>query len=75
MRFQEFLDNNPDLEEQMNAELDDDKNLFSWRSDDSFERLCFGPPPIQRRPTIVPPLSFEGFPEYESSSDEEQAPE
>ncbi len=72
LRFQEFLDNNPDLEDQMNAELEDDtKNLFSWRSDDSFDLLCSGPPPMNKRPSIVPALSFEGFPEYETSSDEE----
>eukprot|EP00347_Sterkiella_histriomuscorum_P001309 403372529 len=73
LRFQEFLDNNPDLEEQMHAELDDDtKNMFSFRSDDSYDILVDGPPLLKRRPTIVPPLSFDGFPEYESSSDEEQ---
>jgi hypothetical protein len=56
----------------MHAELDDDtKNMFSFRSDDSYERLVIGPPLLGRRPTIVPPLSFEGFPEYESSSDED----
>ena len=55
----------------MHAELDDEgKNLFSFRSDDSFERLCFGPPLLKRRPSFVPPLCFDGFPEYESSSDE-----
>ena len=57
----------------MHAELDDDtKNKLSFRSEDSYDRLCEGPPLLGRRPTIVPPLSFEGFPEYESSSDEEQ---
>jgi hypothetical protein len=64
------LDNNPDLEEQMHADLDDEKNLFSFRSEDSYERLCFGPPLIKKRPSFVPPLHFDGFPEYESSSEE-----
>lgn len=73
LRFQEFLDSNPELEEQINADLEEDtKNPFSFRSDDSYERLVDGPPLLRRRPTIVPPLSFEGFPEYESSSDEEE---
>lgn len=66
------MNNNPDLEEQMHNDLDDDtKNMFSFRSDDSYERLVDGPPILRKRPSIVPPLSFEGFPEYESSSDEE----
>jgi len=60
----------------MFAEFEDDsKNLFSFRSDDSYEILVNGPPLLRRRPTIVPPLSFEGFPEYETSSDEELPPE
>ena len=41
MRFQEFLDNNPDLEEQMHTDIcDDDKTLFSFRTEDSYELLC-----------------------------------
>ena len=76
LRIQEFLDSTPNLEEQMFAEFEDDaKNLFSFRSDDSYERLVDGPQLLRKRPTIVPPLSFEGFPEYETSSDEEMPPE
>ena len=59
----------------MQADLEnDDKNLFSFRSEDSFERLVFGPPPMRKKPDNVPELNFEGFPEYETSSDEEQPP-
>ena len=57
----------------MQAEKEnDDKNLFTWRTDDSYERLCVGPPLTRPRPDNVPPLKFDGFPEYESSSDEEE---
>lgn len=55
----------------MNDLDDETKNMFSFRSSDTYERLVDGPPLMRKRPTIVPPLSFEGFPEYESSSDED----
>lgn len=58
----------------MHADLDEEKNLFSFRSEDSYERLCFGPALVRVRPANVPELHFDGFPEYESSSDEEQPP-
>ena len=45
--------------------------MFSFRTDDSFEPLNTKLPNRQyRRPTIVPPLNFEDFPAYESSSSE-----
>lgn len=74
MRFQEFLDSNPEIEEQMHGEepdKEDIKNLFSFRSDDSYERLTTGPILVKKRPNFVPKLNLVGLPEYESSSDEE----
>jgi hypothetical protein len=49
---------------------DDPKNLFSFRSDDSFEILVKGPAPTNKRPTFVPSLNLDGLPVYESSSSE-----
>lgn len=58
----------------MHADIDEDaKNLFSFRSEDSYELMVQGPALIRPRPNCVPPLYLEGLPEYESSSDEGDA--
>ena len=54
----------------MHADIEDDKNLYSFRSEDSYELICAGPPLLRKRPMGVPPLNLNGLPEYESSSDE-----
>lgn len=73
-RFQEFLDSNPEIEEQMHGEgeKEDTKQLYSFRSDDSYDRLNTGPLLLRPRPSFVPKLNLFGLPEYESSSDEEE---
>ena len=71
LRFQEFLDQRPTLEQQMYSELND-QELFSFRSNDSYSLLVEGRPIIKARPQNVPPLDFNALPAYESSSDEEQ---
>jgi hypothetical protein len=73
LRFQEFLDKNPDITDNMPSPgtINDSKNYYSFRSDDSFDLLCTGPNITKKRPSNVPPLNLYGLPEYESSSDEE----
>ena len=73
LRFQEFLDKNPDITDNMPSPgtMNDSKNYYSFRSDDSYSLLCTGPNITKKRPSIVPPLNLYGLPEYESSSDEE----
>jgi hypothetical protein len=53
------------------TEKEDTKKLFSFRSDDSYDRLNTGPLLSKTRPSFVPKLNLHGLPEYESSSDEE----
>ena len=60
---------------QINTErevAEDLKNMFSFRTEDSYENLATGPCLLKKRPTIVPPLNLEGLPGYESSSDEDE---
>lgn len=74
MRFQEFLDKNPDIVDNMPSPgtmNDDSKDYYSFNSDDSYDILVRGPPKAQKRPPFVPPLNLYGLPEYETSSDEE----
>ena len=73
LRFQEFLDKNPDITDNMPSPgtINDSKNYYSFRTDDSFDLLCTGPNITKKRPANVPPLNLYGLPEYESSSDEE----
>ena len=55
----------------MNEKMSDQKNHYSFHTDDSFDLLCMGPNIIKKRPSNVPPLNLYGLPEYESSSDED----
>jgi hypothetical protein len=42
MRFQEFLDKNPDIESHMKTDAEvEDQMMYSFRIDDSFENLSF----------------------------------
>lgn len=74
LRFQEFLDKNPDITDNMPspATMNDSQNHYSFHSDDSYSLLCTGPNITKKRPSIVPPLNLYGLPEYESSSDEDE---
>lgn len=46
------------------VEVDDEdtKKLFSFRSDDSFERLTSGPVVVKQRPSFVPKLNLISLP-------------
>ena len=72
LRFQEFLDKNPDVVDHMQSPLVDEDN-YSFHSDDSYQILVTGPNITKKRPSCVPPLNLYGLPEYVSSSDEEGA--
>lgn len=72
LRFQDFLNDHPEVEDQMSQRglNEEEKKMFSFRSDDSYELITATFSPPKKRPACVPPLQLEGLPEYESSSDE-----
>lgn len=51
--------------------------MFSFYSDDSFEPINCGPDQctLRKKPPFVPPLNLDNLPEYETSSEEEEAEE
>jgi hypothetical protein len=75
LRFQEFLDKNPDISMNGspggNQTSNDDH--YSFHTEDSFDLLVTGPMIRPRRPSIVPMLNIYTLPEYESSSEEGDA--
>ena len=72
MRFDEFL-LAEEQKAQREAELERQAmNEFSFNSDASYELLVSGPALRRDRPDNVPPLSFRGLPEYETTTEEEE---
>lgn len=64
-------------EDQNNMANNQSSLMFSFYSDDSFEPINCGPDmcTLRKKPMIVPALDLENLPEYETSSEEEDAAE
>lgn len=70
LRFEEFLIQKE--KEAKREEEDNVKNDFSFHYEDSFENIANGPYMRPKKPDIVPELDFKDFPEYVTSSNEEE---
>ena len=51
------------------------EDLYSFRSDDSFEPIAEGPAPMKDRPNCVPALDLSTLEEYQSVDDSQLAEE